>query len=168
LIYLKCSKGVTMNADVTYRHLTLSDSRDTISGFALWYNDPEPAKVFFDLVLGYFEEKKEGKNIRIQFDRDGSTYNLFLEIPLKDRCLLTTVRGIDPLYIANLSKTFNNYHYIPIFAGYTDAEGLDHFIEECYYNCSQLWVDGELIVGMTSKKYPVHLIKDLVSKSEHG
>lgn len=156
-----------MNSDVTYRHLILSDSTDKISGFALWYNGPEPAKVFFDFILEYFGEKKQGGYIRIKFDRDGSTYNLFIEIPLRDKLHLTALKGIDPGHIENLIDTLRNYPYVPVFAGYTDAEGFDHFIEKCYYNSSKIYVDGELLTGMMSKKYPVHLIQDLVSKNEH-
>lgn len=156
-----------MNADVTYRHLILSDSRDTISGFALWYNNPEPAKLFFDSIFEYFEKKRRGDYIRIQFDRKGSTYNLLIEIPLRGRLHLTSIKEIDPMHIENLVDTLRNYPYTPVFAGYTDAEGIDHFIEKCHYNSSQLYVDGELVTGMMLKKYPVHLIQDLVSKSEH-
>lgn len=155
-----------MAYEVNYRQITIQDSEDKIVGFAFWYQDLNAAHVFLDSILRHFQAR-ERKTALVEFMREEDTYGLEFTIFFDSSKYSVRISGIAPNYVEELRETLREYPYLPILVGYTDDCGKHQFIENNYYNVSQIFIDGSLLIGSNNKRFPLDLLEGFVSKQSH-
>ena len=153
----------SIDANVTYRHISIPISDGTINGFALWYKSEQEAKNSIKRFHDYLDAKGGiTRFLDICFDKDSiNTYKLSILINIGEKIYSTIITGIDSSYVEYIKKTLEEYPYYFITSGYTLSTGEDILLPLNPYNFirSEIKIDGNKITGTPKKKWPTHVFQ---------
>ena len=148
--------------NVSLRVIKVSDSNDYLSILALWFQKKSEAKIFFNYINKYFEEKLENKKIVVEFKKDEDNFIFIFELFLDNFNYKIEISNINDQYVSDLLYTMENYNSLTIVSGYTDKNKKNHILKNCVYNTNRLFLNGKLLFSEPYKKFPIHLVEKII------
>ena len=147
--------------NIRFRHLSISDEKNYISGIALCYNTMIEANVLFDVLYECFEGNVSEK-ISIKFYKNKfSMYNMSLLIRESKNLYRIELEGIKNIYIEKLERSLKENGYIFIVTAQSNIVSEFKLNKQKYCCVSEFYIDNKKVEGNKRKN---NFVKELVEQ----
>lgn len=147
--------------NIRFRHLTISDEKNYISGIALCYNTMKEANVLFDVLVEGFEANLS-KKISIRFYKNKfNMYNMSMLIRGSKNLYKIELEGIENIYVEELEKSIKENGYIFIVTAQSNIVSEFKLNKQKYCCVSEFYIDNKKVEGNKRKN---SFAKDLVEQ----